>query len=68
MSFTENPFVHMGVITHDSGDTYRWECDGCGGQGGDFDRYSLVDDIRKDFISHIHMSHGRKKADFKGWS
>jgi hypothetical protein len=68
VSFTNNPFKHMIVLTDEDGVTFQWECESCGGTGGSFHPDTPVSTVRGLFLIHIQRSHARTKADFEGWS
>lgn len=68
MSFQENPFIHMSVVTHDDGSTFTWECDSCGGTGATVWDNEPISTLRSIFLAHIRTSHARTEADFEGWT
>lgn len=68
MSFTSNPYVHMGIKYDDSLSLFTWECESCGGTGELCSAETPIGYIRGLFLSHVMTSHKRFRRDFEGWS
>jgi hypothetical protein len=68
MSFTENPYKHMGIITNNDGETFGWECSSCGKEWPYFHPQAPINRIRNDFLYHVRTSHNLNEGDCRDWS
>lgn len=68
MSFTENPYDLLELITDEEQQKVKWSCGGCGGTSKT--EWGIGTSIlvpRVDFNRHLMLSHSRAREDFESW-
>lgn len=57
MGFSANPYRQFWLVFNPDTNEYKWECSSCGGESEPEDKYCTVEDLRKEYIEHLVISH-----------